>query len=380
MKVVIFENIMTPGGHEVDFDRILVEELQKLGHEVSFCVPADFEFSYDYKVPVRRLKGNTVSYTNVRGLKKLLYSVRREINRQRWYSQLYELAMAGEADAVIVPTSTYRYLRAINRNELKKSPVPIVFILHGINPKEAPKFLREAGKLMPYPNVRMAVLTFGEDIFGDKTSNIYPMYPPTYTPRDISYEPGTSANNQLTIGFFGQYRREKKLRDFLEIFVRGHYIRPVKLLVQGSTMHPEDAEDFEKIIEEYSAADNIEFIHKGLIGAEWQCAIAGIDALLMPYSAPRYRYHWGGMLFTAIGFQKPVIASDDINPEVFDSYRVGETFVSGDMDAMKDTLERFINEFDQHRRLYADELQKAAEAFSPEVFARNLEVLMLDEG
>ena len=34
-----------------------------------------------------------------------------------------------------------------------------------------------------------------------------------------------------------------------------------------------------------------------------------IDALLLPYSAPRYKYHWGGMLFTAIGFKKPVVTS-----------------------------------------------------------------------
>ena len=42
MRLAIFENIMTPGGHEVDFDRIIVEELQKRGHTVSFCVPEDF--------------------------------------------------------------------------------------------------------------------------------------------------------------------------------------------------------------------------------------------------------------------------------------------------------------------------------------------------
>ena len=27
MKLAIFENIMTPGGHEVDFDRVIVEKL-----------------------------------------------------------------------------------------------------------------------------------------------------------------------------------------------------------------------------------------------------------------------------------------------------------------------------------------------------------------
>ena len=72
MRIGIFENIMTPGGHEVDFDRILVEELQKRGHEVSFYVPEDFEFSFDYHVPVVRLGGTAVSYSKVSGIKKLL--------------------------------------------------------------------------------------------------------------------------------------------------------------------------------------------------------------------------------------------------------------------------------------------------------------------
>ncbi len=35
MHIAILESITTPGGHEVDFDRILVEELQALGHKVA---------------------------------------------------------------------------------------------------------------------------------------------------------------------------------------------------------------------------------------------------------------------------------------------------------------------------------------------------------
>ena len=50
MKIAIFESIITPGGHEVDFDRIIVDEMKKLGHEVLFYVPEDFEFKFDYGV------------------------------------------------------------------------------------------------------------------------------------------------------------------------------------------------------------------------------------------------------------------------------------------------------------------------------------------
>lgn len=379
VRIGIFENIMTPGGHEVDFDRILVEELQKRGHEVSFYVPEDFVFNFDYHVPVVRLGGKTVSYTKVSGLKKLLYSVKREYNRQKWYAQLYDAAYRQQVDAIIVPTSTYRYLRALSKNIFRHSSVPVIFVLHGINPKEAPKFLSAAKRLQPYKNIRMVVLTFVNHIFGRRGPNIYPIYPPAYTARDIDFTPVAETKDVLTIGFFGQYRREKKLRDFLEVYVKGHYTRKVRLLVQGSTMHPEDAEDFENIIQEYKDRPDIEFLHKGLIGAEWQRAIADIDVLLMPYSAPRYLYHWGGMLFTAIGFQKPVVASNDINPEVFAKFPIGMTFKSGDMADLQRVLEEFINNYDEKAEIYGAGLAEAARKFSPESFAHRIEAILKGE-
>lgn len=380
MRLAIFENIMTPGGHEVDFDRIIVEEFRRLGHEVSFYVPEDFRFAFDYGVPVKRLRRSVISYTEVRGLKKLIWSLRRELHRQSWYSQLYEEAREGRMDAILVPTSTWRYQRALAKNILKDSPVPLIFILHGINPGEAPKFFHEAKKLLPNKKIRMVVLTFGKDIFGETLENVYPIFPPAYTPRDVEEIPPQRAlalEEPLTIGFFGQYRREKRLEDFLKVFEAGSYTRPVKLMVQGSTMHPEDSEDFERIIAAHSGDERIRFLHRGLIGREWQQALLGVDALLMPYSSPRYLYHWGGMLFTAIGCRRPVVASDDINPEVFRKFHIGETFRSGDMEDLKRVMESFVNGFDRRAALYENELKQAAEVFSPENFAGALERIMM---
>ena len=382
MRIAIFENIMTPGGHEVDFNRILVEEFRQQGHEVFFYVPEGFHFSMDYHVPVHELQGSVVSYSGVTGVRKLMRTIKRELHRMSWYRQLYEAAKRGEMDAIIVPTSTYRYLRAIAKSVLRHSPVPIIFILHGINPGEAPKFLKAAKKLEACPNIRPTVLTFTEDIFGEKRDNIHTIYPPTFVPRDIerkSMASPVSAGRPLTIGFFGQYRREKRLEDFLEVYLQGNYTRPVRLLVQGATMHPEDAADFERIIKKYSGYDGIEFLHKGLIGAEWQQAIMDIDALLMPYSAPRYRYHWGGMLFTAIGFQKPVVASDDMNPEVFAAFQIGLLFKSGDMESLRETLERFINTYDERSAGYVRDLQKAAALYSPASFVQRLEEIFKEQ-
>ena len=42
MKIAILESIVMPAGHEVEFDRILVEELKKQGHEPVFFVPEAF--------------------------------------------------------------------------------------------------------------------------------------------------------------------------------------------------------------------------------------------------------------------------------------------------------------------------------------------------
>lgn len=375
MKLAIFENIMTPGGHEVEFDRIIVEEFRALGHSVEFYVPENFSFQFDYHTPVNRLKGDAVTYTNSRGLKKLFAAAKREINRQRWYSQLFDAQK--NFDALIVPTSTYRYLRALNHSALKKISVPLIFILHGINPTEAPKFLAEAEKLSSNRNIKPVVLTFGNDIFGERRENIFTIYPPTYTARDLKVAPKISAAGEvLNVGFFGQYRREKNLRGLLEVFLRGKYTRKVKLQVQGSTMHAEDSDDFEAIIRQYGGDERLSFLHKGLIGAEWQRAIFGVDALLMPYSSARYRYHWGGMLFTAIGFGKPVVASNDMNPEVFDLYRVGETFTSGNTDELARVLETFINDFDKNFPTYAANLKAAGENFSPVNFAKRIEKII----
>lgn len=376
MKVALFENIMTPGGHEVDFDRIIAEELTALGHEVSFYVPEGFAFSFDYGLPVRRLSGEVVTYTGVSGLKKLWRSVRREFNRKKWYRGLLDAAAKGEFDAIIVPTSTYRYLRSLNGSELRSSPVPVIFILHGINPTEKEAFFREARKLLPYPNIKLMVLTFGDTVLGDRLANMVPTLPPAYTPRDIDASPARSVGNPLRLGFFGQYRREKNLESFLEMFASGHFEREVSLLVQGATFHPEDAEAFERIMGQYGGDSRLSFLHGALIGIEWQRALMETDVLLMPYSSPRYRYHWGGMLFNAIGYKKPVIASDDMNPEVFEQYEIGVTFSSGDMQSLLSAMETLVNTFDSRKETYWHALDCAAEAYSPQRFAGNLETLM----
>lgn len=378
MRIAIFENVMTPGGHEVDFNRILSEEFKSLGHEIIFYVPQNFKFQIDYKTTVKKLNGDSISYTNTGGIKKIIATVKREINRQLFYSQLFEAQ--NDFDALIIPSATYRYIRALNYNKLKKISKPLIFILHGITPNEAPHVLNQAKNILSYPNIKIVAMTLTESMFNARPSNIFVALPPTYIARDLPDAKIFQSDNEiLTVGFFGQYRREKKLRDLLQVFVKGNYNRKVKLVVQGSTMHEEDAADFEKIIASYKNFDNLQFIHKGLIGADWQRAIMDVDALLLPYSAARYRYHTSAMLFTAIGFGKPVIAGSDMNPEIFEKYKIGETFESGNLDALSSTLEYFINNFDKNFETYEKNLREAMNNFSPQNFVKRLEKIIFEK-
>lgn len=380
MKLAIMESIMTPGGHEVDFDRILVEELRNLNHEVTFVVPEKFQFQRDYGVTVLTLPGKVVSYEGLSGLRKNLASVKREWNRQKWFKALYEQALEKKFDAVIIPTSTYRYLRALRLSKLKKSPIPIVFIVHGVNPKEESKFFSAAKSLEQYSNIKVLVLTFDNKVLGKTAPNVNCIKPPTYIPRDIKLAKPISKKETLKLGFFGQYRREKNLDALLATILSCNFSIPVKLSIQGATVHPADAADFERIIKKYEDNSNIEFLHKGLFGIEWQNAINDIDVLLMPYASERYLYHWAGMLFTALGFRKTVVASSVINPEVFKQYQIGATFSNEKPDDLKLVLEKFVNTYFDKLELYDKELSRAYVDFNPSSFVQQVVNIIQSNG
>lgn len=71
MKVAILESIVMPAGHEVEFDRILIEGLKTQGYDPLFFVPEKFPFKFDYKTEVEYLAGGeVVSYAGAGNWKK----------------------------------------------------------------------------------------------------------------------------------------------------------------------------------------------------------------------------------------------------------------------------------------------------------------------
>lgn len=304
----------------------------------------------------------------------MILSAKREINRQRWYRQMTRYAEDKQFDALIFPSATYRYLRALHLSSLKHCPVPVIFIIHGLTPQEAPLLFKEAEKVKDNHNIKIVVQTFAREAISDHKplSNIFYICPPNYIPRDIQLTRSAKPPEILTLGFFGQYRKEKNLDGFLEQLVQCKFQRAFKFIIQGATTTPRDAEDFERIIKKYSQSSNLEFWHRPLIGKEWQAAIAQVDAIVMPYGAERYRYHTSAILSTAIGFNKPVVIADNINPEVLQSYQIGVSFAVGNNADLQRAIMEFVNTFDERFSLYQYNLAKANREYAPGKLVENL--------
>ena len=60
MKIAILESIIMPAGHEVEFDRILVDELNNQGHEPVMLVPENFPSKIKHNAKVDYLEGGEV--------------------------------------------------------------------------------------------------------------------------------------------------------------------------------------------------------------------------------------------------------------------------------------------------------------------------------
>ncbi len=373
MRVAILESIVMPAGHEVEFDRILVEELKKQGHEPVFFVPENFPFKLDYHCDVEYLDGGeVVTYAGAGKLKKIFLSMRRERRRVAWFNSAYEKACAHHCDAIIIPTGTWRYIRTILHSKLKASPVPVYTIFHGINPHEQPKFEKQARKVEPYKQIRLKVITLRNDFKNSGLKNVDLILPPVFKPWQLPVNKHLSFKPPIKIGFFGQFRKEKNLGFFLEAFTKAKFSVPVELIVQGATAKPEDGELFEQFARDYKQYKNITFWHKNLIGLEWQKALLSVDAIMMPYAAERYRYHWGAMLFTAIGFYKPILASPELNPEVLQKFNIGKAVDLSSVEAFSKQLEEFIDDLVQNTETYQQGLDAANIAFGQDKLIKGI--------
>ena len=374
MRIAILESIVMPAGHEVEFDRILVEELKKQGHEPVFFVPEHFPFKLDYHCDVEYIEGGeAISYAGVSRLKRLWLSLQRERRRIAWLNSACQKGADGKCDAVIVPTNSWRVMRSIRHSILKNSKVPFLFMFHGIMPKDRQRFGDGVKSLKEYPNVHLGALGLQTE-FPELADcpNFHTIMAPVYIPFDLPVTPEFHVHDPLRLGFFGQYRREKNLDFFLQAFVKANFTTPVTLTVQGATATQVDSDDFERLRNEYANYKNIHFLHKNLLGIEWQQEIMNIDVMLLPYGAERYRYQPSAMLFTAIGYYKPVLQSPEMNPEILQEFDVGEAVKLDSVDVFSKQLEKFVNEFPEKQESYRQGLIKANEKYGQDKLIKRI--------
>ncbi|WP_418613110.1 glycosyltransferase [Veillonella parvula] len=397
MRVAILESIVMPAGHEVEFDRILINELKRQGHEPVLFVPENFPFKVDYGVDIVYLEGGeVVTYAGASKWKKPFLSILRERRRRNWFTSAAEKIKEHNIDALIIPTGTYRYIKALLDTPLKDSKAAVHVIFHGIGKGEMDRFIKQAHRANAYKNVYLDVISLRDDMLRSDLSRVRKILPPVFLPSsELSGEQGNcatqgntsiqdkkdansttcigtnlespiSTNKPIKLGFFGQFRKEKNIERFIDAFVSLNYDDSVQLVVQGATVKPEDGALFESIIKKYSQYNNIKFIHASLIGKDWDTALLSVDALLLPYGAERYRYHWAAMLFTAIGFHKPVLISPEINPEVLDQYSIGMTLNLTSQETIVQGLQEFIDIISNRPDIFKKALTTANLTYSQE--------------
>ena len=373
MRIAILESIIMPAGHEVEFDRILVNELKKQGHTPCFFVPEKFPFKIDYGIDIEYLEGGEViTYAGAGRLKKLWLAMLREKRRIAWFNSAFAMAQEGKCDAIIVPTATYRYLRTLRNSKLKGSPLPVYFIFHGINMHEKKRFEKQARACLPYENINMRVISLRNDFQNSGLDNVKIIPPPVFLPLNYELSKEISISSPLKIGFFGQFRKEKNLGVLLDAFIKAQFNIPVELIVQGATAKPEDGEAFVQYARDYAKHNNITFLHKSLIGNAWQKALLGVDIIIMPYAVERYLYHWSAMLFTAIGYYKAVLLSPEINPEVLSKYKIGATIQVDSVEKFAGQLEEFVEDFSNNTQVYRENLLLANKEYSHEELIKNI--------
>ena len=378
MRIAILESIVMPAGHEVEFDRILIENMKNQGHQPVFFVPENYPFKLDYHTDIEYLDGGeAVSYAGVSKLKKIYLSLVREKRRVAWFNSASAKAKKGLCDAILIPTSSWRGMRSVKKSDLKDSPVPVLFMMHGIMPSDREVFVNGVKSLKQYKNVHIAALGMQTEFPELKEcTNFHTILPPVYVPIDLGVKPEFNFHEPLRLGFFGQYRKEKNLEFFLEAFTKANFEIPVELLVQGATVTQEDSDDIERLTKKYDSCKGIKFLHKNLLGVEWQQELMSCDVILMPYGAERYRYQPSAMLFTGIGYFKPVLQSPEMSPEVLQEFVVGEAVKLDSVDTFAKQLEEFVNTFNSKADIYKTGLIGANKKYSQENLVKNIVTIL----
>jgi len=374
MRIAILETVKTTGGFEQEFDRLIIRELQKQGHDPILYLPEDSSLPVDFGIPIDYVQGGEiVDYEGAGRIKKIWLSIQREKRRIKWFDSAYEKACRHEVDAIVLTTATYRYLRSLHKSKLKNSPIPVIFIFLGVNPQEKPKFLEQARKCQSYTNIKLKVTTLRDDFKDDNIPKIELIKPPALLPEGIEVNPVLTYREPIRIGFFGHYRKgEKDVDGIIHAFLRCNLNHKAELIVQAAPTGPDDRKDMDRIVQKYKTEPSIQFIKGKVFGKAWYNLLQSVDVLFLPYSNPRYLYNWSAVYFNAIALYKPVLTTSILNPEVLQEYRIGKEVDIESLDTLTKQMHDFLVNYKQSLSIYQESLNRANEDFSTQMFIKNL--------
>lgn len=374
MRVAILETVKTQGGFEQEFDRLIIDELKKEGHEPVLYLPENSSLPVDFGIPIEYMSGGEiVDYEGAGKVKKIWLSIQRERRRVRWFDAAYEKACRHEVDAILLTTATYRYLRSLHKSKLKESPVPVIFIFLGVNPHEKPKFLKQARRCEAYKNIKLKITSLRNDFTEEHVSKIEIIPPPVLLPQGISVTPELSYREPVRVGFFGHYRKgEKDIDGIAQAFLNSHLEGRAELVIQAAPTGPDDAADMARIMEKYRGESSIRFIEGKILGKDWYDLLQSVDVLFLPYSNERYLYNWSAVYFNALALYKPVLATAVLNPEILQDYTVGQEVDLQDLGRLCRQLGQFLQSYEQMLPTYERELKRVNRDFSTATFLKNV--------
>ena len=374
MSIAILETVKMQAGFELEFDKIIINELKRQGHEPVLFLPENSTLDADLGVPIEYMAGGSiVNYENIGRLTKYWRMLQREFRRIKWFNAAYAKAKNGEVDAIILTTATYRYLRSLRKSKLKNSPIPVIFIFLGVTPREKPCFLREVRECAKFENIKLKITSLRNDFLDEHNSNLKIITPPVVTPATLPVKSEQKDKKFIKIGFFGHYRKgEKDIDGILCAFVKAKLGEKARLIVQIAPTSDEDAIELNKIMRKYAQEPAISFITGKLLGAKWYAALQSVDVIFLPYTATRYLYNWSAIYFNAIGFHKPVLVTSVLNPEILAGYDIGMEVDLQDMDVFKRQLSEFVYSYREKLPIYERELKRANKDFGHTEFIRQL--------
>ena len=365
MKIAILETVV-PSGHEVEYDRGLVNEFNAKGHSPVFFVPENYPFKTDYGTPVEYLDGGeAVSYSKSGFVKKLFLSFTREYRRKCWFDSACRIASEKAFSLIVIPTATPRYLRTILHSKLRNSKIPVVVNLQVFSFEKKGRlqqFLSLAKKLEKYKNIHITITS--PNHFLRNLPNVEYINPPFYKPTLIKSKGDYDGHTPLTLSLYGFYRRDDNVKMLFDIFSKGDFTVPVRFIVQAVTNNKKDEESCNELISLYGDNPRFKFTKEYLRDESWQKALDDSDVILAPYNSKQYLYTYSAMCFNALGFKRPVIISDSVNPQLLDEFKVGIKLDFKDYDETRKKVVNFINNFKNDYPQYLSEINRAAEVYS----------------